>query len=268
MDTVSWSKERYDKVRQGMLAFFESASFALKNITFIPCAGLTGDNVTKRAEESQADWYTGPTLIEALDDSEPKQRQIEKPLRLTINDIFRGSVQNPLSISGQIEAGSLQVGDVILALPSKEKAVIKAIEVNQEPVDWAIAGQIPTLHLVDIDPIHLRLGDVVCAPNDAVRLVKSFTCKLLAFEHILPQHIDVFRGRQQAVGMITNLSATLNKTTGETLKKRPRILKPQDVARVKIELVDGKELPLEVGTRIVLRERGRTIAAGLLESYM
>ncbi|KAJ4299315.1 hypothetical protein N0V90_004559 [Kalmusia sp. IMI 367209] len=268
MDTVSWSKDRFDKVRQGMTAFFESASFALKNITFVPCAGLTGDNVTKRVDNTQADWYTGPTLIEALDSSEPKQRDVERPLRLTINDIFRGSVQNPLSITGQIEAGSLQVGDTVLALPSKEKATIKGIEINQEPVDWAVAGQIPTLHLVDIDPIHLRLGDVVCDPKESVRLVKSFTCKLLAFEHILPQYVDVFRGRQQAVGLITKLSATLNKTTGEVIKRRPRILKPQDVARVTVELADSKELPLEVGTRIVLRERGKTVAAGLLESYI
>lgn len=273
MDTVSWSKERFDKVRQATTAFFESASFSLKNITFIPCAGLTGDNVTKPISDPNAEWYSGPTLLAALDASEPKKRDLERPLRLTINDVFRGSGQNPLSISGQIESGTCQIGDTIIALPSREAAVIKGIELTDgTPAEWAVAGQIPTLHLVDIDPVHLRIGDLLIAPPPApaVRLVKSFTCKMLAFEHVLPQFVDVFRGRQQATGLITGLSSILNKNTGEIVRKKPRIVKPGEVARVRIELEvkgEGGGLPLEVGSRIVLREGGRTVGAGLLESY-
>ncbi|KAF2439342.1 hypothetical protein P171DRAFT_436039 [Karstenula rhodostoma CBS 690.94] len=268
MDTVSWSKERFDKVRQATTAFFETASFSLKNITFIPCAGLTGDNVTKRVADDNADWYSGPTFLEALEASEPKARALERPLRLTINDVFRGSGQNPLSISGQIEAGTLQVGDVVLALPSRETATIKAIELpDGSPADWAVAGQIPTLHLVDIDAVHLRLGDLLCAPTAPVRLVKSFTCKMLAFEHVMPQFVDVFRGKQQVTGLITALASILNKNTGEVTRRKPRIVKPGEVARVRIELEGSAGLPLEVGARIVLRDGGRTVGAGLLESY-
>lgn len=269
MDTVSWSKERFDKVRQATTAFFESASFSLKNITFVPCAGLTGDNVTQPISSTSAEWHTGPTLLEALDASEPKKRDLERPLRLTINDVFRGSGQNPLSISGQIEAGTIQIGDTVVALPSRETAIIKGIELpDGTPVDWAVAGQIATLHLVDIDALHLRFGDLLIAPPPApsVRLVKSFTCKMLAFDHVLPQFVDVFRGRQQATGRITALASILNKNTGEVVRKKPRIVKPGEVARVRVEL-EGGELPLEAGGRIVLREGGRTVGAGLVESY-
>ncbi|KAJ4349403.1 uncharacterized protein N0V89_008018 [Didymosphaeria variabile] len=257
MDTVSWSKERFDKVRQATTSFFETASFSLKNITFIPCAGLTGDNVTKRADDARAEWYSGATFLEALEASEPKTRALEKPLRLTINDVFRGSGQNPLSISGQIETGTVQVGDVVLALPSRETATVKAIELpDGAPAEWAVAGQIPTLHLVDIDAVHLRLGDMLCAPTAPVRLVKSFTCKMLAFEHVMPQFVDVFRGRQQATGLITALASILNKNTGEVVKKKPRIVKPGEVARVRVELEGSAGLPLEVSSRIVLRDGG------------
>ncbi|KAL5392062.1 hypothetical protein PMIN02_006286 [Paraphaeosphaeria minitans] len=268
MDTVSWSKERFDKARQATTAFFETASFSLKNITFIPCAGLSGDNVTKLVTDENAEWYSGPTFLEALEASEPKPRALERPLRLTINDVFRGSGQNPLSISGQIEAGTLQIGDVVLTLPSRETATVKAIELpDGSPADWAVAGQIPTLHLVDIDAVHLRLGDLLCAPTDPVRLVKSFTCKMLAFEHVMPQFVDVFRGKQQATGLITALASILNKNTGEVTRRKPRIVRPGEVARVRIELEGSAGLPLEVGGRIVLRDGGRTVGAGLLESY-
>jgi elongation factor 1 alpha-like protein len=264
MDTVSWSQERFEEIQQQMITFLTAASFSAKSITFVPCAGLTGENVTQRVQDSSAKWYTGGSLIEALDTSEPAKRNITKPLRITIDNVFRGGITNPISIAGRIEAGSVQVGDSILAMPDNETAVIKAMEVENEPVDWAVAGQIPTLHLADIDQVHLRLGDIVCDPKNPVKLIKSFTCKILAFEHVLPSSVDVFRGRLQAEGKITQLVSLLNKASGEITKKKPRIVKPAEVARVLVEL--EKELPLEAGTRVVLRESGNTVAAGLLEA--
>ncbi|KAF2635647.1 hypothetical protein P280DRAFT_522980 [Massarina eburnea CBS 473.64] len=264
MDTVAWSPQRFNEISSQMTEFLVSASFSPKQITFVPVAGLTGGNVTSHTEDPEATWYTGPTLVAALDASEPAKRPIDKPLRLTIADVFRGSIINPVSISGRIDAGNVQVGDVVLAMPSNQRATIKAIESETgEPGDWAVAGQIPVLHLQGIDPVHLRLGDILCDPTQPVRLVRSFTAKILAFEHVLPSTVDVFRGRLQAVGRIVKLSAVLNKSTAEVVRKRPRIVKPGEVARVVVEL--ERELPLEVGVRVVFREGGKTVAAGLLE---
>lgn len=264
MDTVSWSKGRFDEITKKMTAFLTDASFIEKRITFIPLAGLTGENVVKKLDHPAAEWYTGETLLEALERIELPQRQLEKPLRLSVADVFRGDLRSPLSISGRIDAGTLQVGDVILALPANQTATIKAIEVQDTPVDWAVAGQIPTLHLTDMDPIHVRQGDMICAPNAPVKLVKAFSSKLLAFEHILPMPVDVFRSTLNSPACIRVLSARLNKFTGEVTKKRPRIVKPGEVARVVVQL--ERELPIEEGMRVVVRERGRTVGAGLMEN--
>ncbi|XPS72930.1 hypothetical protein M3J09_005086 [Ascochyta lentis] len=264
MDTVAWSKGRFDEITKKMTAFLTEASFAEKRITFIPLAGLTGENVVNKIENPAAEWYTGETLLEALERIELPQRQLEKPLRLSVADVFRGDLRSPLSISGRIDAGTLQVGDVILALPANETATIKSIEVQDAPVDWAVAGQIPTLHLTDIDPVHLRQGDMVCSPRAPVKLVKAFTSKLLAFEHVLPMPVEVFRSTLNSPGSIRVLSAKLNKFTGEVTKKKPRIVKPGEVARVVVQL--ERELPIEEGMRVVVRERGRTVGAGLMEN--
>jgi elongation factor 1 alpha-like protein len=48
------------------------------------------------------------------------------------------------------------------------------------------------------------------------------------------------------------------------VKKKPRIVKPGEVARVVVQL--ERELPVEEGMRVVIRERGRTIGAGLMEN--
>ncbi|KAF2494519.1 elongation factor 1 alpha [Lophium mytilinum] len=266
MDTVQWSKERFDEISQQMTAFLVSASFAAKNLTFIPCAGLTGGNIIRPppAKTFPDEWYTGPTLIEALDASEPAKRALTLPLRLTVSDVFRGGIMHPLSISGRLDAGSCQVGDTVLAMPAGEAATIKGIESESESVDWAVAGQIVTLHLADIDPVHLRLGDIICTPNNPIQNIKRFTAKILAFEDVFPMSVDVFRGRMNAPAKVVRLVSTLNKASGAVEKKKPRIVAPGALAKVVVEL--EREMPLEVGTRVVLRAGGDTVAAGLLES--
>ncbi|KAF3492318.1 translation elongation factor Tu [Arthroderma uncinatum] len=186
------------------------------------------------------------------------QREADK-----IGDIFRGGIQNPLSISGRIDAGHLQMGDQLLVMPSGEKTVVKSLEVDSEPVDWAVAGQNVVLHLADIDPKHLRIGDIVCSPISPAQNITSFTAKVLAFNHLTPMHIDVHRGRLHVPGRITQLVATLDKGSGKATKRRPKIVAPGNVARVLVEL--DQSIPLEAPARVVLRASGDTVAAGLLE---
>ena len=264
LDTVSWSQDRFLEIQQQVSAFLTQAGFLPQNISFIPCSGLGGDNIARRSTEPNASWYTGPILIEALETSEPITRALEKPFRLTIGDVFRGGVQNPLSVSGRIDAGSVQVADELLAVPSYEIAFIKGIEIdNCEPSDWAVAGQNVTLHLRDIDAVHLKSGDVLCSPSSPVEPILKFTTKILAFEHVTPMHVDIHRGRLYVPGRITSLVAVLDKSSGQVTKKKPKVIQPGSVARVVVET--ETPVPLEVAQRVVLRAGGETIAAGLLE---
>ncbi|KAL8813496.1 MAG: hypothetical protein Q9200_000231 [Gallowayella weberi] len=264
LDTVQWSKDRFDEIQQQVNAFLTAAGFQSRNIAFVPCSGLKGDNIAKRANNPQADWYNGPILIEQLEASEPTHRALDKPLRLTIADIFRGGVQNPLSISGRLDSGSLQVGDRIIAMPSKESAFIKGVEADSEPAGWAVAGQNVVLHLTDIEQQHLKAGDVICPPSGLIQNVTSITVKLLAFDHVTPMHVEVHRGRLHVPGRITRLVAVLDKVSGATVgKKKPRLIQPGSVARVVIQLESA--VPLEAPGKVILRAAGETVAAGLLE---
>ncbi|KAI4097916.1 MAG: hypothetical protein LQ344_000188 [Seirophora lacunosa] len=264
LDTVQWSRDRFDEIRQQISAFLTTAGFLAKNIVFVPCSGLTGDNIARRADNSQASWYTGPILLEALESSDPTNRALDKPLRLTIADVFRGGVQNPLSISGRLDSGSLQVGDRVIAMPASETATIKGIEVDSEPTDWAVAGQNVILHLTDIEQKYLKPGDVLCSPSTPIKNITSFTVKILAFDHVTPMHVEVHRGRLHVPGRITHLVAVLDKGTGAvTGKKKPKLVQPGAVARVVVEVETA--VPLEAPGRVVLRAGGETVAAGLLE---
>lgn len=268
MDMVSWSQNRYEEIKSQMSVFLKATRFNLESTAFIPCSGLQGDNILTPSADPAASWYKGETLVQALDSYEPVTHNLYKPLRMTIGDVFRGGVQNPLSISGRIEAGSLQIGEQILVQPSGEKATIRALDLDnddgEEVREWAVAGQNVILHLVDIDPIHLRSGDVICAPGkDAIQNITKFSGQMLSFAHLTPMNVDVHRGRLHVPGRISQLVGILDKKTGEIVKKKPKIVKPEEAVRVVIELERG--MPIESGNRIVLRSTGETVAAGLVE---
>ncbi|KAL4887153.1 hypothetical protein BJY04DRAFT_177466 [Aspergillus karnatakaensis] len=263
MDTVQWDSGRFEEIEQQVSAFLITAGFQPKGISFVPCSGISGDNIARRSEDQNVSWYNGGTLVDELEATEPYTHALDKPLRMTIGDVFRGSIQNPLSISGRLDAGSLQTGDQILTMPSGKTAAIRSLEVDGEPSDWAVAGQNVVLNLANIDPIHLRSGDVVCHANAPIPNINSFTCKVLAFDHLLPSMVDIHRGRLHVPGRIGRLIATLDKGSGTVLKKKPKIVAPGSVARIVVEL--DQAVPLEAPTRIVLRAGGETVAAGLLE---
>lgn len=263
MDTVSWSQDRFVEISQQVSAFLAAAGFLSKNITFIPVSGLRGVNIVNHSTEPAASWYKGPTLVEELDNSEPVSRALDRPLRLTVGNIFRGGVQNPLSVSGRIEAGSLQSGDALIAEPSSQKCIVKSLEMDNDSVDWAVAGQNITIHLSGIDPAHLKIGDMLCRPGSEIKSVREIRIKVLAFEFLTPMAVDVHRGRLHVAGKIREVVALLDKGTGAVLKKRPKIVKPGSIARLVVEL--DMACPLETSQRVVLRSSGETVGAGLLE---
>ncbi|XXG95976.1 hypothetical protein Hte_002253 [Hypoxylon texense] len=262
LDTVGWSQARFDEISQQVSGFLSATGFQLKNVSFVPVSGLLGDNIVKRSTDAAAGWYEGKTLVEELESSEPMARALHKPLRLTISEVYR-STQSPLTVSGRIDAGSLQAGDALLVQPSGEKAYVKSLELDQEPVDWAVAGQNVVIHLSNIDPIHVRVGDIICDTKQPIACIDTFTVKILAFDILMPMQVDVHRGRLHAAGQIVEMPAVLDKVKGTVTKKKPRIVKPGSVARVVVRM--GTKVPLEAGQRVVLRSGGETVAAGLLE---
>jgi len=64
MDTVDWSKDRYDEIVQKLRTFLRQAGFKDSDVSFVPCSGLMGDNLvsTPPANHPLMAWYSGPAL--------------------------------------------------------------------------------------------------------------------------------------------------------------------------------------------------------------
>ncbi|KAG8164578.1 hypothetical protein KVR01_004853 [Diaporthe batatas] len=262
LDTSNWDQDRFDEIKDQIMGSLRALKFPDKNISFVPVSGLNGDNIVQRSKSPAAAWYTGPTLIEELEASEPAARPLDKPLRMTISDLWDTRL-SPITVAGRIDAGSLQNGDALVVQPSGEKAYVKALELNGEPVDWAVAGQHIVIYLSHIDEDHIRIGDVICPPSAMVPCVDTFTMKALAFDTFFPMPVDIHKGRLHVPGKIYQLRAVLDIHTGAVIRKTPQIVKSGSVARIRMKTED--KVPLEKGERVVIRYNGDTVAAGLLE---
>ena len=262
MDMVDWSKARFDEISDQIMGFLSAKGFLPKNITFIPMSGFNGDNLTRRSEASASSWYTGTTLIESLDNADPISRPLRKAFRMAISEIWKSPLGH-VTVSGRIDTGTTQIGDVLVVQPSGEEAYVKTIMVDADLRDWAVAGESVSIFLTGIDPAHLRVGDIMCAASSPVGTSDTFRMKAMAFEHVMPMPIDLHRGRLHSAGQVLEMEAILDKATGEVLKKRPKVIQPGEVARVTVKL--ASKIPLEAGQRVVIRSSGETVAAGLVE---
>jgi len=67
LDTVDWSQERFTEITEKMSAFLKQAGFRESEVTFVPCSGMTGQNlVAKPTEDNLLSWYSGPTLLDVI----------------------------------------------------------------------------------------------------------------------------------------------------------------------------------------------------------
>ncbi|KAJ3104021.1 HBS1-like protein [Phlyctochytrium planicorne] len=187
LDNCNWDEARFLEVQEKLSAFLVQAGFRRDKVVYIPCSGFTGENLIKKESDSLKSWYSGETLVEALDKLEPPIRLLEKPLRMPISDFFKGGLSTgssaSVSVSGRIEAGSVQVGDMVTLMPAGESCVVKAIEILSDSVKWAAAG--------DNISLSVSVGNVLCDSKDPIPVSAQFRAKIVTFDIKIPLTIGV-----------------------------------------------------------------------------
>ncbi|KAJ3036495.1 HBS1-like protein, partial [Rhizophlyctis rosea] len=91
LDLCGWSEGRFQGIVEKLGGFLMQAGFKKDKVTFVPTSGFTGENLLKRQSDELKRWYSGKTLVEVLDAFEAPQRPVEKPFRLSVTDLFKGS---------------------------------------------------------------------------------------------------------------------------------------------------------------------------------
>ncbi|KAG0270634.1 hypothetical protein DFQ27_002625 [Actinomortierella ambigua] len=280
LDVVQWSEARFLEIKDKLETFLtKEASFRKQNLTFIPCSGFTGENLVQRSTEGdivhQFAWYTGPTLVETIDRLEAPARAVEKPFRMSATDVFKGT--GGVCVAGRLEAGHIQVGEPIMVMPGSEVAVVKAMEVADQPAKWAAAGDQVLLTLSNIDILQVSTQSVLCARDHPIPITSQFAAQIVVFDVKVPITVGfpviVHHGSHHEPGTVSKLVATIDKVTGEVVKKSPRHLAKNTTATVEIKLT-GRPIPLEAFKdnkelgRVMLRKGGDTVAAGIVTKIL
>uniref|UniRef100_A0A069DZF2 Putative elongation factor 1 alpha n=1 Tax=Panstrongylus megistus TaxID=65343 RepID=A0A069DZF2_9HEMI len=272
LDTVDWCEERFLEISVKMGTFLKQAGFKEKDVMFVPCSGLTGENLVEAPVcGNLLKWYKGPTLLEVIDKFKCPERPVSKPLRISVNDIYKGTGSG-FCVSGRVETGMVQVGDKVLVQPQNETALVKAITIDELPSQKAFAGDYISVTLANFDQQNIAIGYILSDPTSPTPVSSKFEARIVVFSTSVPitrgypvvLHIQSLS--EQAV--ITKLIAQLNKSTGDIVKQRPRCLLKNSNAMVIIETSKPICIELyrdmkELG-RFMLRVSGVTIAAGLI----
>lgn len=66
LDTVNWSEDRFNEIVALLKNFLKQAGFKDSDVCYVPCSGMSGENLTTRSNDPQFAWYQGPTLLDVL----------------------------------------------------------------------------------------------------------------------------------------------------------------------------------------------------------
>lgn len=264
MDLVNYSESRFNEIVAQIDALKQE--LGLENITIIPLSATEGDNVTTHSENIP--WYTGKPLLEYLetvDIASDTEEGFYMPVQRVCrpDHTFRG-------FQGQIESGSISVGDAITTLPSNETATVKGILVTDKEATFAKQGQPVTITLdreVDVS------RGCVLVKNTDIGVYKKLTVSLLWMDDedlAIGKDYLVKLGTKTIPGILTHVQYAIDVNTGEHVTKDS--LHKNEIAVCELLLTEGIVVDLfakhkTLGELILIdRVTNMTSACGVVEA--
>lgn len=264
MDLVKYSESRFNEIVAQIDTLKQE--LGLENITIIPLSATEGDNVTTHSENIP--WYTGKPLLEYLetvDIASDTEEGFYMPVQRVCrpDHTFRG-------FQGQIESGSISVGDAITTLPSNETATVKGILVTDKEATSAKQGQPVTITLdreVDVS------RGCVLVKNTDIGVYKKLTVSLLWMDDedlVIGKDYLVKLGTKTIPGILTHVQYAIDVNTGEHVTKDS--LHKNEIAVCELLLTEGIVVDLfakhkTLGELILIdRVTNMTSACGVVEA--
>lgn len=272
MDTVKYDQKKYEEtkaMKHGLQELFQRVGYKPEQITYLPLAGLKGDNVTKKGDNLK--WFDGPTLIDAIDSLKVPEKPVKLPLRLPVQDVYSITGVGTVPV-GRVETGVMKVGDTVIFEPAGVSGEVKTIEMHHESIPQAEPGDNIGFNVRGVGKTDIKRGDVCGHATKPPTVAKEFTARIVILQHpsaVTVGYTPVFHMHTAQVACrITELISKLDPKTGNILEKAPKFLKTGDAGVIRIEptrpmvIEKFKEIP-QMG-RFAIRDMGTTIAAGMV----
>jgi len=269
IDKINFDKEKFEAVKKEVYDMLKLLGFKVDTMLFVPYSALEGSNV--KAKPDKMSWYSGPTLLEALDTLKVPDKPTNLPLRLPIQDVFSIPGFGTVPV-GRVETGVLKVGDTISIMPSGVKTDVKSIEMHHQPLQKAEPGDNVGFNIKGVDKKDIKRGDVVGPSSNPPTVADEFTAQVVILHHpnvIAKGYTPVFHiHTAQVACTITEILEKKDPHTGQVLEKNPETIKTNDIAIVRVK--PTKPVALEKYSdfkqlgRFAIRDMGETIGAGVV----
>ena len=268
--TVNWNKERYEEVKNEVSRMLRMVGFKVDKINFVPTSGWTGDNLLKKSENMS--WYTGPTLLEALDLLEVPPKPTDKPLRIPVQDVYSITGIGTVPV-GRVETGVLKEGMNLIFMPSNKTAEVKSLEMHHTKISVAEPGDNIGMNVRGISKTDIHRGDVAGPVDNPPTVAKEFIGQIIVIYHptaIAAGYTPVLHYHTgQIACRFTELLKKIDPRTGQVVEENPSFLKTGDAAWVKMEplhpiAIETYQTFPELG-RFAVRDMGTTVAAGVVK---
>ncbi|MFB6292919.1 MAG: translation elongation factor EF-1 subunit alpha [Halonotius sp.] len=267
MDLVDYEESKYEEVKDEVGDLLNQVRFDTEKASYVPISAFEGDNVAEASDNT--DWYSGDTLLEALNGLPEVEPPTDAPLRLPIQDVYTISGIGTVPV-GRIETGVLEPGNNVSFQPSDVGGEVKTVEMHHEEVPSAGPGDNVGFNVRGVGKDDIRRGDVCGPADDPPSVAETFQAQLVVMQHpsvITSGYTPVFHAHTAQVACtIESLDQKLDPSTGEVAEENPDFIQSGDAAIVTVRpqkplsLEPSGEIP-ELGS-FAIRDMGQTIAAG------
>lgn len=170
MDLVNYDQNIFNKIKDEYSNFLKQINIQPKE--FIPISALKGDNIAQNT--SNFNWFTGNTILTALDSFEKEPTLEKRSFRMPVQDVYKFTSKGDSRriIAGRIESGSIEVGDKVVFLPSQKHSQIESIE-QFNAKQQAVAGN--SLGFTLTEQIFVGRGDIMCKESER----KTYTAQTI-----------------------------------------------------------------------------------------
>ena len=201
-------------------------------------------------------------LLDAVDEFVPDPpRAPELPFLMPVENVLtitgRGTV-----VTGKVEQGTLHAGDrvEVVGLGPTVGSVCTSVETFGKELDAAVAGDNAALLLRGVRRDQVRRGQVVSAPG-SVEPHRRFTAHVYALTAAEGGRHTPFFGNYRPQFFFRTTSVVGTVDLGAT-----EMVVPGDTVEVAVEL--GAAVALAPGQGFAIREGGRTVGAGTIDTVL
>ena len=235
--TVNYSEKRYEDIKSEVASYLKKVGYKPAKVYFVPLSGWKGDNITEKS--ANMSWYSGPTLLDALDNVTPPKRPVDKSLRIPIQDVYKIGGIGTVPV-GRVETGVMKPGITAQFAPSGIQAEVKSCEVHHESLLEVGPGTNVGFNVKNVAVKDIRRGDVASDANDSPATgVSSFEAQVIVMNHpgkITKGYCPMIDCHTAHVACsFTNIKEKLDRRTGKVIEENPQFIQNGDAAIVTME---------------------------------